>query len=169
MISSHTWWRFGLLFLLSLVIVLLIDNIWAVEAAPLQMTQISESARRQMTALESEKRSRSPAQRKIDSQLLYELKKYRGQAIAQGFPNMKTGIEIDKGGRVLVDIKARVTDGLLKKIESYGGKIINSFAEYNAIRAIIPLRQVEGLARLNDVKFIQPALKVKTSSEAISP
>jgi hypothetical protein len=117
----------------------------------------------QIAALQSEKRSRSPAQRQIDSQLLYELKKYRGQAIAQGVSNLKTGFEISTVGRVLVDIQARVTDELLQKIENSGGKIINSFAEYNAIRASIPLSQLEVLASLDDINFIQPAVKVEIS------
>ena len=172
MISAHTWFLrlFSLVFLLSLGMVLLLDSFCAVEAEPApSKTQLSESALRQMAALQREKLSRSSAQRKIDSQLLSELKKYRGQAIAQGVPTLKTGVEIDQDSRVLVDIQARVTDGLLEKIERSGGKIINSFAEDNAIRAKLPLSQLEVLASLDDIKFIQPALHTERSGRAMSP
>jgi len=170
-IFSHTWLGrfFSLLFLLSFSIVLVLGSLSAVEAEPPQShTQFSDS-QRQIAPLQSEKHSRSAAQRKIDSQLLYELKKHRGEAIAQGVPTPETGVKIDQDGRVLVDIQARVTDGLLEKIKRSGGKIINSFAEYNAIRALIPLNQVEVLASLDDIRFIRPAVKPRTSGGAISP
>ena len=166
MIFAHTRRvrLFSLVFLLSLGIVLLLGSLSRVEAEPPpSLTQLSESALTQLAALQSEKLSRSPAQRQIDSQLLSELKKYRGQAIAQGVSTLKTGVEIDPDGRVLVDLQARVTDELLEKIERLGGKIINRFVEDNAIRAKIPLSQLEVLASVDDINFIQPALKANSS------
>ena len=159
-IFSHNWFGklFSFLFLLSFGIVIVLGSLSVVQAELTQSHTFS-NIQSQIAPLQSEKHSRSAAQRKIDSQLLYELKKHRGEAIAQGVPTPETGVKIDQDGRVLVDIQARVTDGLLEKIERSGGKIINSFAEYNAIRALIPLTQVEVLASLDDIRFIRPAVK----------
>src|SRR5215510_859912 len=49
-----------------------------------QGERISPSALRQIEALMEEKESRTPAQKKIDSQLIYRLKQKRGQRIAPG-------------------------------------------------------------------------------------
>ncbi len=155
--------------MLSLGIVLLLGNLSKVEAEPPHfLTPLSQNGMAQIAVLQKEKLSRSPVQRQIDSQLLYELKKYRGQAIAQGVPSLETGVEIDQDGRTLVDIQARVTDRLLEHIEHSGGKIINSFAEYNSIRAVIPMSQVEVLASLDDINFIKPALVAKTSAGIVT-
>src|SRR5258707_13700033 len=47
-------------------------------------SDISESAGQQMQALEIDKDSRTPAEQKLDSQLLYAIKMHRGQAVAAG-------------------------------------------------------------------------------------
>jgi len=170
MFFSHTqiWRLFSLLFLLTLGIVILLNNLSGVEAQTSQPAQLNASAMVQIAALQSEKLSRSPTQHQIDSQLLDKLKKYHEQPITQSASTSKLGAEIDQDGRVLVDIQAKVTDGLLEKIERSGGKIINSFAEYNSIRALIPLTQVEVLASLDDINFIQPAVKPKKSVGAVT-
>ena len=38
-----------------------------------------------------------------------------------------------------MDIKADVTDELLHEIGALGGNVINSFPEYHAIRAAVPV------------------------------
>ncbi len=163
MISANTRLRrlFSLLFLLSLGIVLLLGSFSGVEAEPPQSLKLSESVLAQIASLHNEKLSRSHTQRQIDSQLLYEFKKNIG--LAQGVSTFKTGVEIDPNGGVLVDMQARITDGLREKIERSGGKIINSFSEYNTLRARIPLSEIENLASLDDINFIQPALKANRS------
>ena len=107
---------------------------------------LSESALQQIQALQEEKLSRTPAQQKMDSQLVYALKLSLNQVIAPGVTNLRTSVHPNVEGLVKVDITATVTPGLISFIESSGGAIINSFAEFQAIRALIPLPLAETLA-----------------------
>jgi hypothetical protein len=55
----------------------------------------------------SEKESRTPAQQKINSQLLYEVYRFRGEAKQKNVPPDPTGVKLDAKGRALVDVRAR--------------------------------------------------------------
>jgi hypothetical protein len=119
--------------------------------------QIGASALKQIASIEAEKASRNPAQQKISSYLLYAEKMSQGVSIAQGVPSPRVSLDKDENGRVSVDIKANVTDTLLQYIETLGGKVINDFPQYQAIRANVPLTNIELLAARTDVVFITPA------------
>lgn len=110
-----------------------------------------------------EKRTRTPAQQKIDSQLLYALYRKRGEAEARGIPNVEPRVKFDEKGRAIVTIRARVTRALLAKIKSYGGEVISSSEQYNDILAHVPLEKLEKLAALKDVTAIMPADEATTN------
>ncbi len=129
----------------------------ATETALAQQQQLTPQIRQQLQAIIQDKASRTPAQRKISSQLLYELKRGRADPLFSAVPGLRTNVEVAPDGTTLVDIKAQVTDDLLNRIGALGGSVINSFPRYNAIRARIPLDQVETLAESSDVKSIRPA------------
>jgi len=101
-----------------------------------------------------EKESRTPAQKKIDSQLLYALKQKRG--ITKGVPSERINIEVDQKGRALVDITAIVTPQVMAQIRKLGGEVISDDARYHTIRARLALEKLEALAKLKDVRFIAP-------------
>ncbi|MEP7272672.1 MAG: hypothetical protein ABI882_14305, partial [Acidobacteriota bacterium] len=61
---------------------------------------------RQIEALTAEKESRSPAQQKIDSQLLLSLKRSRQEPVMAPLAEMTLSVEVDADGAVLVDISA---------------------------------------------------------------
>jgi hypothetical protein len=133
-----------------------------------QRATLSESALRQIQALEEEAAARTPAQDKIDSQLLYALKKKAAGVATRVAPELQPDVEILADGRVLVDITAVVSDELLAQIKKLGGEVINSFAQYNAIRALVPLTSIESLAERSDVKFIEPAAKATTNTGSVN-
>jgi hypothetical protein len=56
-----------------------------------------------------------------------------------------------------VDIKAEVNETVLSRIQALDGKVISSFAQYQAIRARIPIEKIEVLAELPEVISIRPA------------
>ncbi len=120
-------------------------------------SESKSSASEKMEAILGEKAVRTPAQQKINSQLLYELKMHRGEAIAPGVKTLRTGVKVEADGTTLVDIKAEVTEEVLARIEALGGKVMSSFPQYQAIRARIPLDQIEALAEMQEVIFIRPA------------
>jgi len=126
--------------------------------------QISPAALRQISALETEKSRRTPAQNKMDSQLLYADRMRRGMPVAEGVPTQRVDLDQDEQGRVLVDLKAEIAPELLGAIAASGGHVINSFPEYHAARASIPLAEIETLAARDDVTFVEPAVRAVQNS-----
>ena len=112
----------------------------------------------QISALEAEEASRTPAQKKLDSHLWYAAKMQTGQAIAAAVPTLRVGLLPTLNGYAEVDITADVTDDLLKQISAAGGKVISSHPDSHAIRASLPVSQMEALASLPSVRFIKPAV-----------
>lgn len=105
----------------------------------------------------SEKESRTPAQRKIDSQILYELYRLRGEAQQKNVPPGPTIVRIDQVERALVDVRVEVTPAMEKKVKSLGGTIQSTSVEYRSIIAWIPLKKLERLAEDRAVRAIVPA------------
>ena len=120
---------------------------------------ISANVLAQMQAFQDEKASFTPAQRKMDSQLVFAVKQARNEVIAGGaVPYLRIGAKADTNGKIKVDIQANVTQGLLERIRELGGVVSSSFPHDNSIRALIPLGQAEAIAALSDVKFVRPAV-----------
>jgi hypothetical protein len=111
----------------------------------------------------SEKASRTPAQQKINSQLLYEIYRRRGEADRKGVPPEPTGVRIDALGRALVDIRAEPTAALQKKIGREGGVVVATSARDRSIVARVPLLKLETLASDPAVHFIEPAAEPTTN------
>jgi len=130
-------------------------------AAPENLTdtagkEISPEAQLQIKALLEEKDSRTPAQQKIDSQLLYAVKLRRGDALSAMVPNLTVDVEADDNGTVTVDITANVSGKLLSRIKDLGADILSSEPDYHTLRAKVSLDRLEEIAGLPGVRFIQP-------------
>jgi hypothetical protein len=123
--------------------------------------QLTPSAVEQILALQEEKTARSATENKIDSQLLFAGKVSRGEPIAKGVKTLQVELDRDPQGRILVDIKAQVSNALLAEITNQGGSVINSFAEYQAIRAALPLERIGDLGSRDDILFISPAARAE--------
>ena len=82
-----------------------------------------------------------------------------------GVPDQPAGEQ--QGTRVLVDIRADVTEALLARIRELGGEIVNSVPRYGSIRAVLPLAEVETLAELDAVRRIDPASPAATNAEPL--
>jgi len=108
-----------------------------------------------MQGVFDEKASRTAAQKKIDSQLLYALKQKRGET--RGVPTERINIELDQKGRALVDIAAKVSPQVTSQIRKLGGIVISEDERYHTIRARLALEKLEALAGRKDVSFIAPA------------
>jgi uncharacterized repeat protein (TIGR01451 family) len=121
-----------------------------------QDTPISPEGLAQVAALIQEKESRTPAQRKIDSNILYEIKMRRGQKVAAGVATLVTGLSVDVDGLMAVEIRARVTDALVKKLVALKATIIDLSKAYRTVTARVPLSEIEALAGMGEVVFIQP-------------
>jgi len=112
----------------------------------------------------SEKAARTPAQQKINSQLLYEIYKRRGEEKKQAPPET-TGVRIDADGRALVDIRADVSPTLLRTIVRVGGRVVATSAPDRSVIARVPVLRLETLAADPAVRFIEPAAEATTQRE----
>ena len=112
------------------------------------------TADRQIKAQLAKKEQRTPAQRKVSSQLL------DAQRAANACRQAKGKIVEDE--LVTVDIRTDVTPAVLARIRELGGTVINSVPKYRAIRARLPLSAVEKLAALDAVQSIRAADEAAT-------
>jgi hypothetical protein len=122
----------------------------------------------QIQTLHDEKALRTPAQQKMQSNLVLELKMRRDPATRRSVPALHTNIAMEPDDTTLVDITAEVTEAVLHEIVALGGEVVNSFAQYRAIRARMPLHQLEALAALPEVVSIRPADKAMTQGLNVS-
>ena len=113
---------------------------------------------RQIKARLAAKTQRTPAQRKVSSQLLDA----RRAAVAAR-RQARGAAPVDE--LVMVDIRADVTPAVLARIRALGGTVINSVARYRAIRARLPLEAVEKLATLDAIQSIRPADQALTRDQ----
>ena len=111
----------------------------------------------------SEKESRTPAQRKINSQLLYEIYRLRGEAARKQVPVGDTLVRIDAKKRALVDVRAEVTPARMKQLESFDSVVISTSVRYQSIVAWVPLLKLEELAADPVVRAIEPAAESTTN------
>jgi hypothetical protein len=121
-----------------------------------QPSGISVNAALQMNALQQDKAARTPAQRKIDSNILYTTRMLAGQAAAPGVDSLYTGVELDENNNIVVDIVAHVTGELFHELQAAGAQVLYKNVALRSVRAIIPPQQVERIAASPDVIFISP-------------
>jgi Subtilase family len=119
-------------------------------------TRISPRAMEQIQALRKEKESWTPSERKVSSNLLREAKMRSGRKLARGVPRLERSFEIDSANRVTVDIRANVNARVIRRIKALGGRVVNQFPQFNAIRAVVPVDKVLDLAEEPDVQNIEP-------------
>ena len=141
---------------------LLPNSTRTVDAAQAQGENISDVALSQIRSIIEAKLTRTPEQKKIDSNLLAAIKVNRGEAIAANAPELRPDVKLDADGKVLVDIDANVTKGLLEQLKGSGAEDILAFKQYNAIRARVPLLQLEFLASSQNIKSIIRAVEAQT-------
>ena len=105
---------------------------------------LSRRAVQQIGELLEAKMRRTPAQRKVSSQLL------------------EAG-----DGTVTVDIRCEVTPEVLVRIRDLGGTVVNSVERYGTMRVQLPAADVEELASLQGVRSIRTADQAVTQGKTI--
>jgi hypothetical protein len=128
--------------------------------------QISAAAIKQIQALALDKMSRTPAQRKIDSQLLYAARMSRGESVAPGVQSLAVAVEEVGDSRTVVDITAKLDDALFEALRAGGARVMAVVPGYDSLRAEIDLDSVEALAALPQVRYIQAKQEAYTTRAA---
>ncbi len=119
--------------------------------------ELGERARQQILAVLTEKASRTPAQRKLETSLLYAGRESRGLVMVQGLPTQRrtaARAHVGRDGMVTVRIRAEVTDELRRTIAAVGGRVLAAFPDSGAVKARIPISRLETIAELPEVRHI---------------
>ena len=139
----------------AVVFLLLVESVCAQPVQP-DAKQRATTTAQQIETLLAQKAQRTPAQRKLSSQLLDMVGSRQPQA-SEGGAHRRDSDKPTLAKLVTVDIRADVTPALLARIRALGGTVINSVPKYRAIRAELPLNALERLAALAAVQTIRPA------------
>ncbi len=123
---------------------------------------LSRTAVEQIESLVEAKRNRTPAQRKLDSQLWFASKMRRGERIAPAVAKLQTRAEISPEGDTVVDMSVVLGEGLLEALAERGAEILDVVPAYQTIRARVPVDQLESIAALPQVRFVQPKQEGET-------
>ena len=129
--------------------------------------QLNETTKQQLAVLFQEKATRTPAQQKMNSQLIFAASNVAPVSSVSVFRDCRRTLSSEKDGRVKVDIKADVSDDLLAAIKAAGGEVFGSFPVDHAINAFLPIENVESIAARNDVKFIRPTVGSVTNTGSV--
>ena len=132
-----------------------------------QPETISPEAMAQIAALLSDKANRTPTERKIDSQLIFELRMSRGQAAAQGVPALETDVPYTADDRAVLDVSGTIDDELLASLRALGAEIQSTSSDI--ARVAVDLDAVEAIAALDKVTFVQPKQEAVTSRIGPTP
>jgi hypothetical protein len=147
---------------LPLRLALVLGTLGAGAAAPLlaQGRPLPERARAQISAVLADKLAWTPAQQRMDSQLIYAARAMRGEPLAAGVPLVAGAfdrVRIDRQGIVTLDVRAAVDEALLAALRRLGGQILSAHPRFGAVRVQVPISRVEAVAALPGVRFVGPA------------
>lgn len=116
-----------------------------------------------INALQSIKKSLTPAERKQSSQLVVEKRLRADRSLAAKLPDYRSGVGVSAAGTVSVDIAALRDQAVANAVKAAGGTV--RFAAGGAVRADLPLSAVDAIAGRTDVAEIKPAAQATTWSE----
>lgn len=100
--------------------------------------------------------ARTVAHQKISAPVLAEIYRRRGDGRTRAGATAQ-GVQIDRHGRALVDVRARVQPGLQKKIKALGGVVVSTSRAYDSSVVWMPLLTLERLAADPSVRSIEAA------------
>ncbi|MEV6830778.1 S8 family serine peptidase [Amycolatopsis sp. NPDC051102] len=116
-----------------------------------------------ISALQSIKKSLSPAERKQSSQLVVEKRLRADRSLAAKLPEYRSGVGVSSAGTVAVDISSR-DQGVANAVKAAGGTV--RFASPDgAVRADLPLSALDTIAGRADVVEVKPAAQAMTWRE----
>jgi hypothetical protein len=136
----------------------------AQDPQPAQTTAgISPEALAQIDALIAEKESRSAIDRKLDSQLIYELKMRAGAQIARGMQTIEADVPYANDGHAVLDVRAHLTPALMEGLARLGAEILSTSGAESTVRIHIDIGRVQELAAMPEVLFAQPRQDAMTT------
>jgi hypothetical protein len=134
--------------------------------------RLGDSAVREVQAILREKEARTPAQRKLDTSLLYAYRHSQGLRMVEGldraFPRVSGRARVAADGRVVLDVAAEVTPALEGAIRVAGGEVLSAFPARGALRVRLPLARVVELAARPEVREVRPEQRFLLNSGSVT-
>jgi subtilisin-like proprotein convertase family protein len=124
-----------------------------------------KNAANQIAALQDMKKSMSPAEAKVDTQLVLQQRLAANRSASASVPLLDNSVAKTASGKVLVDIRGTVSDGLVKFLASKGAAVKDVSERYGTVRAEVPLSAVSAIATRADVQAVQEADGAMTARE----
>ena len=134
-----------------------------------QKISAEQNAANQIATLQDLKKSMSPAEAKVDTQLFLQQRLAANKTASGTVPLLQNGVEKTASGKVLVDIRGTVSDNLVKFLTAKGAAIRSTSTRYGTVRAEVPLSAVNAIAARADVKAVQEAVGAMTAREELNP
>ena len=150
----------------SLLLVVAVFAIHLRASAPSQQPAqppLSAQVLAQIAALTEDKRTRTPVQQKIDSHLLRAAQAAAGRGVA-GVPPLVARLPLMPDGRVLLDVRATVTEPLVRSLGALGAEVTSRNARYRHLGVRARLETLEAIAALPGVDSIVPESGFITSA-----
>lgn len=116
-----------------------------------------KNAANQIAALQTLKKSLSPAEAKVDTALVLQQRTAVDKNANAGVPLLRNAVTTTASGKVSVDIRGTVTDGLVKFLTGKGADIRTVSQRYGSIRADVPMSAVNTIAGRADVRRVEQA------------
>jgi subtilisin-like proprotein convertase family protein len=136
-------------------------------AATAQAQSLGAKAESQIAALQDIKRSLSATERKLDSQLVVELRERRNSSATAQLPRLTTGVEVSKTGATEVDVRAtRVGSDLIGRLKQAGARVVYASERADSVRAQVPLPALREVASWGDVERVEVAVDAITHQQA---
>ncbi|MFD4644438.1 S8 family serine peptidase [Lentzea sp. NPDC058436] len=124
---------------------------------------INDRAAAQIAALQSIKKSLTPAESKVDSALVVEARKRVSAATTSALPQVQTGVAVTPKATTLVDIRAKqYSEDLVNAVRAAGGQIRAVSSEHRTVRAEVPVAKIAEIAGRSDVARVEPGSDAMT-------
>jgi subtilisin-like proprotein convertase family protein len=139
----------------------------AVAAPPPEDQKISaeKNAANQIAVLQNIKKNLSPAEAKVDSNLVLQGRLATNRTASTAVPLLENSIETTKSGKVAIDIRATVSDALLADLKAKNVDVQTVSTHYGSIRAEAPPSVINAIAARPDVRAVEEAGGYMTASE----
>ena len=158
-ISKSNGWR---LLLPAVFVVSLSQISWA--QSP---NAISDSARQQIASILDTKKTFTPAEQKMSSNLIFKSRAAAGKPLGAAAGIIDT-TKAQASTMVQVDIGGHVSSALVQRIEANGGKVGDVSETFGRISATIPLKNIPAVAGHSDVKWIREAARPRKNVGALT-
>jgi len=116
--------------------------------------ELSRAVRAQLESLQQEKQARSPVEQKLESNLLFLVRETAGLPAVPGVPSLRSRLQPEDDGRIVVDLAAQPTDALRTAILAHGGVVEYESIHFDSVRARVFPAALLDLAGRADVKRI---------------